>query len=126
MTVLRRCGLAALWPGAGRCSHLRSDQLNSAQALCFLSRFTQDIRGASVCRVGSFVRAWCAGQCWCGLMPFSEGLAARVAGTAVTVEGPPLPEGWAAAKDAQGRTYFWHKATKKVQWDRPTAASAPA
>ncbi|BDA49578.1 hypothetical protein COCOBI_14-1970 [Coccomyxa sp. Obi] len=33
----------------------------------------------------------------------------------------PLPEGWAAAKDGQGRTYFWHKTTKKVQWDRPTA-----
>ena len=47
-------------------------------------------------------------------------------GTAVTVDGPPLPEGWAAAKDAQGRTYFWHKATKKVQWDRPTASLAPA
>ncbi|CAK0783447.1 hypothetical protein CVIRNUC_006646 [Coccomyxa viridis] len=35
----------------------------------------------------------------------------------------PLPEGWAATKDAQGRTYFWHKTTKKVQWDRPTAAT---
>ncbi len=33
----------------------------------------------------------------------------------------PLPEGWAAAKDGQGRTYFWHKTTKKVQWDRPNA-----
>jgi hypothetical protein len=31
-----------------------------------------------------------------------------------------MPEGWAAAKDQQGRTYFWHKVTKKVQWDRPT------
>lgn len=48
------------------------------------------------------------------------------AGTAVTVDGPALPEGWAAAKDAQGRTYFWHKATKKVQWDRPTAESVAA
>ncbi len=49
-----------------------------------------------------------------------------VAGTATTVDGPPLPDGWAAAKDAQGRTYFWHKATKKVQWDRPTTASVAA
>ena len=32
-----------------------------------------------------------------------------------------LPEGWSSTKDAQGRTYFWHKTTKKVQWDRPTA-----
>lgn len=36
-------------------------------------------------------------------------------------EPAALPEGWASTKDAQGRTYFWHKTTKKVQWDRPTA-----
>lgn len=32
-----------------------------------------------------------------------------------------LPAGWAVAKDAQGRSYFWHTKTKKVQWERPTA-----
>eukprot|EP00891_Asterochloris_glomerata_P001885 jgi/Astpho2/1885/Aster-x0085 len=32
-----------------------------------------------------------------------------------------LPENWSEAKDAQGRVYFWHTKTKKVQWDRPTA-----
>lgn len=37
----------------------------------------------------------------------------------------PLPEGWAEAKDAQERTYYWHIKTKKVQWERPTAQSVP-
>ncbi|PRW58093.1 E3 ubiquitin- ligase Su(dx)-like [Chlorella sorokiniana] len=32
-----------------------------------------------------------------------------------------LPEGWAVAFDAQKKPYFWHKQTKKVQWDKPTA-----
>ena len=32
-----------------------------------------------------------------------------------------LPEGWAVAFDAQKRPYFWHRTTKKVQWDKPTA-----
>lgn len=35
----------------------------------------------------------------------------------------PLPEGWSEAKDQQQRTYYWHTKTKKVQWDRPTAAT---
>jgi hypothetical protein len=30
-----------------------------------------------------------------------------------------LPAGWATAKDAAGRTYYWHKKTQKVQWDVP-------
>lgn len=50
------------------------------------------------------------GQCLAG--------GAAAAAAPATVEAP-LPEGWGAAKDAQGRTYFWHKSTKKVQWDRP-------
>jgi hypothetical protein len=36
------------------------------------------------------------------------------------VEEPDLPEGWAAAKDGNGKVYYWHKETKKVQWQRPT------
>jgi hypothetical protein len=32
-----------------------------------------------------------------------------------------LPLGWASAKDAQNRTYFYHTQTKKVQWQPPTA-----
>lgn len=35
----------------------------------------------------------------------------------------PLPEGWSEAKDGQQRTYYWHTKTKKVQWERPTAAT---
>lgn len=35
----------------------------------------------------------------------------------------PLPDGWSEAKDQQQRTYYWHTKTKKVQWDRPTAAT---
>lgn len=35
--------------------------------------------------------------------------------------GDELPAGWAKAKDAQGRTYFWHTETKKVQWAMPNA-----
>mmetsp|Transcript_16267 Transcript_16267/g.41581 ORF Transcript_16267/g.41581 Transcript_16267/m.41581 type:complete len:187 (-) Transcript_16267:127-687(-) len=34
-----------------------------------------------------------------------------------------LPPGWAAAKDTQGRTYYWFKKTQKVQWEKPTAES---
>ncbi|EFN59143.1 expressed protein [Chlorella variabilis] len=32
-----------------------------------------------------------------------------------------LPPGWSVAFDAQKKPYFWHKQTKKVQWDKPTA-----
>ncbi|PNW74713.1 hypothetical protein CHLRE_12g486050v5 [Chlamydomonas reinhardtii] len=35
-------------------------------------------------------------------------------------EEAPLPAGWAVATDASGRSYFWHKKTQKVQWERPT------
>lgn len=30
-----------------------------------------------------------------------------------------LPEGWATAKDSNGRIYYWHRETKKVQWQKP-------
>ena len=39
----------------------------------------------------------------------------------LTAGAGALPENWSEAKDAQGRVYFWHTKTKKVQWDRPTA-----
>ncbi|CAD7700567.1 unnamed protein product [Ostreobium quekettii] len=44
------------------------------------------------------------------------------AGGAVKKEAPEgdLPEGWAVARDAQQRVYYWHKKTQKVQWDKPT------
>jgi len=32
-----------------------------------------------------------------------------------------LPEGWAMALDPNGKPYYWHKATQKTQWDKPTA-----
>jgi len=37
-------------------------------------------------------------------------------------EAAGLPAGWATAKDAQGKIYYWHKETKAVQWERPTEA----
>lgn len=30
-----------------------------------------------------------------------------------------LPAGWAAAKDSNGKVYYWHRETKKVQWQKP-------
>jgi WW domain len=46
-------------------------------------------------------------------------------------QDPDLPLGWAAAKDSEGKTYYWHRETKKVQWNKPTlegveAAAPPA
>lgn len=36
--------------------------------------------------------------------------------------GPPLPDGWAQAVDAKGRTYYWNRRNKQqVTWTRPTA-----
>lgn len=32
-----------------------------------------------------------------------------------------LPPGWAIARDAQGKVYYWHRDTKAVQWQRPSA-----
>jgi len=36
------------------------------------------------------------------------------------VDEPDLPPGWAAAKDGSGKVYYFHKETKKVQWQKPT------
>ena len=36
------------------------------------------------------------------------------------VDEPDLPEGWAAA-ESNGKVYYFHKVTKKVQWKRPGA-----
>ena len=38
----------------------------------------------------------------------------------------PLPAGWKATKAADGRTYYYHGATKKTQWTRPKPDDAPA
>jgi hypothetical protein len=32
-----------------------------------------------------------------------------------------LPDGWAVALDPNGKPYYWHKATQKTQWEKPTA-----
>lgn len=32
-----------------------------------------------------------------------------------------LPPGWAVARDASGKPYYWHKKTQKTQWEKPTA-----
>ena len=37
-------------------------------------------------------------------------------------QGGALPAGWKEKVDkASGRTYYYHKASKKTQWKRPTA-----
>lgn len=56
-------------------------------------------------------------------------IAAKTAQEMVAEAGPvvtlpqaeaPLPPGWATAHDAQGKVYYWHTQSKKVQWDKPT------
>eukprot|EP00051_Salpingoeca_urceolata_P010307 m.125724 g.125724 ORF g.125724 m.125724 type:complete len:665 (+) comp16658_c1_seq1:1298-3292(+) len=37
----------------------------------------------------------------------------------------PLPEGWEQRTDARGRVYFVDHNTRRTQWHRPTAVSAP-
>lgn len=37
------------------------------------------------------------------------------------IDEPDLPPGWAAAKDGSGKVYYFHRETKKVQWQRPTS-----
>lgn len=36
-------------------------------------------------------------------------------------EADGLPDGWAVAYDAQKRPYYWHRVTKRVTWEKPTA-----
>ena len=36
----------------------------------------------------------------------------------------PLPAGWAALQTAEGKTYYYHKESKKTQWKPPTAEAA--
>lgn len=50
-------------------------------------------------------------------------MAAPAAAVAPPAVPPPeiLPEGWAATKDGSGKTYYWHRVTKKTQWTKPTA-----
>lgn len=38
---------------------------------------------------------------------------------------PPLPAGWVEYKDQLNRPYYYHTATKKTQWARPTATETP-
>jgi hypothetical protein len=37
-----------------------------------------------------------------------------------------LPPGWSTARDAQGKVYYWHRETKAVQWQKPSAPAPPA
>jgi hypothetical protein len=64
---------------------------------------------------------------------------ARNATAAVAVESPPvgrartatassvgpLPPGWAEARTADGRTYYFNRSLNKTTWVRPTASSGP-
>lgn len=52
--------------------------------------------------------------------------AATVGGGGATAVSAPqapaqddLPAGWATAKDSNGKMYYWHRETKKVQWQKP-------
>lgn len=42
------------------------------------------------------------------------------------VQEADLPPGWATAKDAEGKTYYWHRETKQVQWNKPTLENGTA
>lgn len=35
---------------------------------------------------------------------------------------PKLPADWKSAKDAQGRTYYYHQVTRQTQWEFPTGS----
>lgn len=35
---------------------------------------------------------------------------------------PPLPAGWSAHPDPEGREYYWNSVTNVTQWERPVAA----
>lgn len=59
-----------------------------------------------------------------GKIPDANGAGAAAAAAPVPPEEADLPPGWATAKDAEGKTYYWHRETKAVQWDKPTADGA--
>uniref|UniRef100_A0A1I8G954 E3 ubiquitin-protein ligase n=1 Tax=Macrostomum lignano TaxID=282301 RepID=A0A1I8G954_9PLAT len=40
-------------------------------------------------------------------------------------EGPPLPPGWEARCDANGRRYYVDHANRRTQWERPMPTAAP-
>jgi hypothetical protein len=52
------------------------------------------------------------------------GAAAAATPVVMAAQDPDLAPGWAAAKDSEGKTYYWHRETKKVQWNKPTLESA--
>lgn len=37
-----------------------------------------------------------------------------------------LPADWRSAKDAQGRTYYYHKLTRQTQWEPPLCGNNPS
>jgi hypothetical protein len=39
-------------------------------------------------------------------------------------EESDLPPGWATARDAEGKVYYWHRETKAVQWHKPEVSAA--
>ena len=51
---------------------------------------------------------------------------AAAAETAAQKSDDPLPEGWEAVDDEQGRTYYWHYETDTVLWTRPTSETVTA
>ena len=57
----------------------------------------------------------------------AEAEAAREAAAKEAAEAEAsLPSGWKTAKHPDGRTYYYHAATKKTMWRRPTEGDAPA
>jgi hypothetical protein len=61
-----------------------------------------------------------------GAAPSAAGAAAAPAAQPPPPQASPsdLLPGWAAAQDAAGKTYYWHKETKAVQWNKPLAVPA--
>ena len=56
----------------------------------------------------------------------AEAAAATAAAAAAPPASAPLPEGWKQAKHPDGRTYYYVKGTKTVQWKRPTEPAPSA
>lgn len=53
--------------------------------------------------------------------PTTTPTASAPAGRPAPEAAAGLPEGWAAAKNAEGKTYYYHRQTKKTTWTMPTA-----
>ena len=60
-----------------------------------------------------------------GGRPDAAAASSSTSGEVSTPDGP-LPTGWETTTSEDGREYFWHPATGRVTWTRPTDADADA